>query len=614
MKSRPAAVALVAVLFASIVGPARADVSPDQVRKAIERGTNYLWGQQRHDGSWPDPVAQPGGISALCTLALLYAGVEPDDPRMQKAITFLGKIKPERTYVVSLQTMVFARAGPDRYRDLLFRNVKWLEATQITEGPNRGAWSYPGLAAATTRTPSSRCWPCTRPSASASRPSDQTWRLAKKYWEECQNADGSWGYTKQASRGTGSMTCAGITSLAIAADRIQLLDARVSGNRIECCTGNRVDGHDRIDDALRWLGQNYSVSHNPQNPLWHLYYLYGLERAGRLTARRFIPLPARVGQTDRADWYREGAEWLVRHQESLSGFWTGSGYIEDNPPVGTSLAPDVSLEGTLAGAIGQAATRRRQRLEPAPRRRGQFDPLRRIAMAARPDLAGGRSEAGHRRRSGPDAGPLPLRAARVRCPTIRPSARAWPKSCAAISIAAVFCSPRAIAAASGFDRGFRSLMKEMFPEPEYQLRLLEPEHPIWYAEEKVDPDQLRPIWGVEFGCRTSVVYAPVDPPGDPRPSLSCLWELSRPGRGAKYSAAVQAQIDAALSLGINVLAYATNRELKTKEDYFRPTTARRPGDQVQAGPARRGQSASSRRMQRGAPGVDQLDGRGRRAN
>ena len=66
-----------------------------------------------------------------------------------------------------------------------------------------------------------------------------------------------------------------------------------------------------------------------------------------------------------------------------------------------------------------------------------------------------------------------------------------------------------------------------------------------------------------------MVYAPPDPPGNPRPSLSCLWELSRPGRGQKYAAAVQAQIDAALSLGINVLAYATNRELKTKEDFFR---------------------------------------------
>ena len=116
-----------------------------------------------------------------------------------------------------------------------------------------------------------------------------------------------------------------------------------------------------------------------------------------------------------------------------------------------------------------------------------------------------------------------------------------------------------------FDAGFRELMRLVFPEPEYKLRLLEPEHPIWHAEETVPAAQERPVWGIESGCRTSVVYIPPDPPREPRPSLSCLWELSRPGRDEKYSEPVQAQIEAALSSGINVLAYATNRELDPKE-------------------------------------------------
>jgi hypothetical protein len=59
--------------------------------------------------------------------------------------------------------------------------------------------------------------------------------------------------------------------------------------------------------------------------------------------------------------------------------------------------------------------------------------------------------------------------------------------------------------------------------------------------------------------------------------------LSRPGRGVKYSPTVQAQIDAAMSLGINMLAYATNRELKTKESFFLATTAPQPDDQVERG-------------------------------
>jgi len=131
-----------------------------------------------------------------------------------------------------------------------------------------------------------------------------------------------------------------------------------------------------------------------------------------------------------------------------------------------------------------------------------------------------------------------------------------------------------------FDEGFRRLIQEMFPEPEYRLRLLEAEHPIWYAEEKVPVQEQRPIWGVEFGCRTSVVYVP---PADARPALSCLWELSRPGRGEKYSRRVQAQIDAALAVGVNVLAYATNRELKPKEDFFRSEGKSGPRDRLERG-------------------------------
>ena len=55
------------------------------------------------------------------------------------------------------------------------------------------------------------------------------------------------------------------------------------------------------------------------------------------------------------------------------------------------------------------------------------------------------------------------------------------------------------------------------------------------------------------------------------------------GRDVKYSPAVQAQVDAALSLGINVLAYATNRELRTKEDLFPTPRGPRPGEPMDRG-------------------------------
>ena len=157
-------------------------------------------------------------------------------------------------------------------------------------------------------------------------------------------------------------------------------------------------------------------------------------------------------------------------------------------------------------------------------------------------------------------------------------------------------------------------MRLVFPEPEYKLRLLEPEHPIWHAEEKVGPSKSRPLWGVESGCRTSVVYVPPDPPARSAAVAFLPVGAFAAGPRGKVHPAVQAQIDAALSLGINVLAYATNRELEAKEMTVLPTTTRQgTGRSRRARPAGRGHAPPSRRLQRGAPGVGEPDGRRRRA-
>ena len=354
MKRLLAVTALVAGVFGSIIGTLRADVAAEQVRDAIDRGAAYLVGRQRNDGSWPDMVGQSGGVSALCTLALLNAGVEPDDPNMREALAYLRKVKPARTYVVSLQTMVFARAEPDKDRNLILRNVNWLESTQIAGGDYKGAWTYPGVGGngdnSNTQFALLALHEAERVGISAS---DRTWRLAKSYWESSQNVDGSWSYTKQAASGSGSMTCAGITSLVIAADRVLSTDARVTGDRVQCCVDRGPDVSERVEKALQWLGQHYSVTRNPGNNSWLLYYLYGMERAGRLTARRFIPLAPRPGQPNRADWYREGAEWLVGRQDGLSGFWTGVGGVETDPLIGTSFALLFLSKGRWPVLIGK---------------------------------------------------------------------------------------------------------------------------------------------------------------------------------------------------------------------------------------------------------------------
>ena len=142
MNRRLVAAVCPCVLLCGIVGNLRAEITAEQVRTAIDRGVGYLKNQQHDDGSWSELTGFSGGVTSLCTLALLNAGVPPDDESIQKSLHYLRRIDPEMTYVVSLQTMVFARADPSRNLSLLRKNVAWLQKTQITKGPAAGSWTY----------------------------------------------------------------------------------------------------------------------------------------------------------------------------------------------------------------------------------------------------------------------------------------------------------------------------------------------------------------------------------------------------------------------------------------------------------------------------------------
>ena len=122
--------------------------------------------------------------------------------------------------------------------------------------------------------------------------------------------------------------------------------------------------------------------------------------------------------------------------------------------------------------------------------------------------------------------------------------------------------------ATGFDRGFRELMELVFPEGQYALKPVPPEHPVWFAEQQVDPKHAPYLEQIDYGCRTSVIYAPPVKQGYPAGGLACYWELAYAGRKEGLPASVRADMNGALATGVNVMAYATNRELKTREMHF----------------------------------------------
>ena len=573
MRRATVGVALALVLYGGEISPARADVTAEQVREAIDRGVAYLKRQQQAGGSWSDyspprgaPVsAYHGGVTALCTLALLNAGVGPEDEGIQRALRDLRKIKPETTYVTSLQTMVLARAAPKTDRLLVARNVAWLEQAQITEGPTRGSWTYASGGQSGDNSNSQFALLALH-EAERMRVdvNGQTWRLAKGYWERAQNPDGSWGYRLALSGNgsgpvSGSMTCAGIASLVITSDEVRGTNAQAEGDRIRCCVESESD-EGPIRRGIEWLGSHFAVRSNPygarEGKLHHLYYLYGVERVGRLTAQRFL---------GGHDWYREGAEELLRMKGgAVSDHWIGE-LDEENPLVATSFALLFLSKGRrpvllakLKHGDGDDWNRHQSDVGNLTRyveSRWHRDLIWQVVdlnTATVEDLLESPVLYFCGRNS-----PVPQTAAAQE--QLARKLRDYVDR-GGFLLAEAYCS------GADFDRGFRALIDErVFPEPEYRLAPLPPEHPIWRTEEAVDAKYVRPLWGIEFGCRTSVVYCPPEAAGNVRPSLSCLWELSYAGRDQEFSPEVRGQVDAGLSIGINVLAYATNRELKFKD-------------------------------------------------
>ena len=547
-----AAAALLPVPPAAAADPPR--LEPGQIQRAIERARDWLIKQQRPDGSWTAMRASNTNVGAtsLVVLALANAGVDADNLNMRRALQWLRTQAADDTYGVALQTMVFAMLSPDADRALIERNAAWLESGQVPQGPTAGAWSYgqQGRGGSGDNSNSQFALLGLHEAARVGvRVQEQTWVRAQQYWVACANADGSWGYTLGNAGGSGSMTCAGIASIWITSEHIGTPDARAARDSVSCCGGGSTPKV--LERGLDWLGRRFSVVENPGTPgqTWLYYYLYGLERVGRFTARRYL---------GEHDWYLEGATMFVNVQDGLTGRFVAP-RIED-PIVATSFA----LLFLAKGRRPVIVTKSRHDPDTDWNRHGHdiAHLVEHVEKRWRKDYPAGLSwHVLHTPSAGLEdflQAPVFWLSGKVAFelgPDAGPRLRRYLDEGGFIFAEA--CCPKS----GEFDRRFRQLVGEIFPEPEYRLNLLPPEHPAWHAEEIVPPELHRPLLGIDYGCRTCLIYAP---PTDARPedvgmpSLSCLWELGGPSRRALPDA-IRTEVDAALAIGTNVLAYATNR-------------------------------------------------------
>src|SRR5262245_11282029 len=107
-------VALVCSVFACSPSLAQAvfqrTITAADVQRSIESAVAFIKSQQQADGSWTDRPEYGGGLTPLCTLALLHGGCTVDDDAVARALRYLRGFRANATYATSLQTMVFCAA------------------------------------------------------------------------------------------------------------------------------------------------------------------------------------------------------------------------------------------------------------------------------------------------------------------------------------------------------------------------------------------------------------------------------------------------------------------------------------------------------------------------
>lgn len=542
-------------------------VDAASVQEAIDRGIAYLRANQNGRGGWKEYAGQTGGLSALCTLAMLTAGVPADDPAIRSALAYLRKLEPAETYSVALQTLVFCQLGAPGDLPRIRRNVNWLEAEQLraatVPADRRGGWGYGGNRGG--GDPSNSQFALLALQAAEERDvavKPEVYEAAAAYWQGLQTDAGAWAYTTTTPP-MGSMTCAGIASVIICRGQLSGASSRVVNDRIVCC-GGAAPERDPVQAGLDWLGGKFSVRVNPgaTGAATLYYYLYALERVGRMTGRRFI---------GGHDWYREGAQRLLDLQDGFQGFWQGTGFGEEDRNVTTAFALLFLAKGKRQVAIGRlrygdTADRDDGTWQQHPDAARQI--VRRLERFWGRDLTWQTAAL-----AGATVEDL------LQTPVLMITANGplgWSDAESQLLKDYIDQGGTILFEASGgegcgdttaAEQDIRRVCATWYPTA--PLEPLPPTHPVHFAEADVKPELIAPqyqLQGVQACCRTAIFYSPL--------SLSCRWELSDPtGRGrvgglprGAISGPPADSIEMAARLGQNVIAYATGRELQDKLD------------------------------------------------
>lgn len=355
--------------------------SGKQVSKAIDKGVAWLLKKQGRNGSWGGVKGNAtygggqstgqeqhlAGPTALALYALLKCKQPLKDPRIRKGFDFLWKNhkKPSTSYEVSAMLLAVCATADASKMTKTYRKKKvkpklsgryrgWANslANQLVNKRTARGWRYNSGNPESAESGGPEDLSSTQLALLALFAANRLGiKVKKSVWEDAlsfslaqQEESGptveyvdpvdpnkkrtaqargfayvlGWDGDAHDGKPTGGMTACGIGNLEMC--RFILSD----GGRKREQWNKRKDAakvQTAIFDGIAWHEKNWSPFDNPKKPLYHIYYLYSLERAMDLLSLRLVGSHR---------WYNEMGQELLNRQKS-DGHWNtrSTHYPED---------------------------------------------------------------------------------------------------------------------------------------------------------------------------------------------------------------------------------------------------------------------------------------------
>ena len=282
-------------------GPTFSDAA---VKAAIAKGAKFLWSQQEGDGSWAGHGGDkyPTGPGAMAIYALLESGVNPQEPRMQKALAWLQRTPDQKVYCLGMRANAWEvanRTTDDKYKEILKSDGR-----RIIESTADGSFHYDtdGSPKKNGDNSTSQFGLLAMWAASLNDISIRTdiWTKCMNHWIRTQSPEGGWDYRGIGNKPT--MTAAGIASMYVCVDNLYAQAFVKKPARAKDFKALAV-----IQKAINRLDKNFkswSAGHGN-------YYMYGIERVGLACGYKYF---------NGKDWYKDGTLQLLKSQKG-DGSW-----------------------------------------------------------------------------------------------------------------------------------------------------------------------------------------------------------------------------------------------------------------------------------------------------